>query len=104
MVFSDSQNAIHLTKNDAYSSKTKHISVKYHYARDTVAAGEIVVRKVHTSENPADMRTKSLPIAKFKHCLDLVGVQSIRLSSGALTFRTSPFRVLWRCLRVGVAN
>jgi len=72
VVFFDSQSAIHLTKNDAYHSKTKHISVKYHYVRDTVAAGEIVVRKVHTSENRADILTKSLPIAKFEHCLDLV--------------------------------
>ena len=28
-MFSDSQSAIHLTKNDAYHSKTKHISIKY---------------------------------------------------------------------------
>ena len=76
VVHSDSQSAIHLTKNDAYHSKTKHISVKYHYVRDTVAAGEIMVKKVHTSENPADMLTKPLPIAKFEHCLDLVGVHS----------------------------
>ena len=74
VVFSDSQSAIHLTKNDAYHSKTKHIRVKYHYVRDTIAAGEIVVKKVHTSENPADMLTKPLPIAKFEHCLGLVGV------------------------------
>jgi len=77
VVFSDSQSAIHLTKNDAYHSKTKHISVKYRYVRDTVAAGEIVMRKVHTSENPAYMLTKPLFISKFEYCLDLVGVQSI---------------------------
>ena len=77
VVFSDSQSAIHQTKNNAYHSKTKHISVKYHYVRDTVAAGEIVVRKVHTLENPADMLTKPLAIAKFEHCLDLVGIHSI---------------------------
>ena len=34
VVFSDSQSANHLTKNDAYHSKTKHISAKYHYVRD----------------------------------------------------------------------
>ena len=61
-----------MTKNDAYHSRTKHINVKYHYVKDIVAAGEIVTRKVHTSENPADMLTKPLPIAKFEHCLDLV--------------------------------
>ena len=76
VVYSDSQSAIHLTKNDVYHSKTKHISVKYHYVRDTVVPGEIVVKKVHTSENPADMLTKPLPITKFEHCLDLVGVHS----------------------------
>ena len=50
VVFSNSQSAIHLTKNDAYHSKTKHISVKYHYIKDTVAAGEVTVKKVHISE------------------------------------------------------
>jgi len=47
MVFLDSQSVIHLIMNDAYHSRTKHISVKYHYVRDAIATGEIVVRKVH---------------------------------------------------------
>jgi len=41
------------------------------------AAGEIIVKKVHTSENLTNMLTKPLPIAKFEHCLDLVGVHSM---------------------------
>ena len=76
VVFSDSQSVIFLTKNDVYHSKTKHISVKYHYVRDIIAEGEIAVKKVHTSENPADMLTKPIPGIKFDHCLDLVGVCS----------------------------
>jgi len=35
------------------------------------------MRMVHTSENPAGMLTKPLSIAKFEHCLGLVGVHSI---------------------------
>ena len=77
VVFFDGQSAIHLTKNDAYHSKTKHIRVKYHYVKYTVVVREIVVRKVHTSENPANMLTKPLLIAKFEHCLDLVGIHDI---------------------------
>jgi len=77
MVFSDSQSAIYLTKNDAYHSKPKHISVKYQYVRDIVTAGEIILRKVHTSKNPADMLTKPVPIAEFEYCLDLIGIHSI---------------------------
>ena len=70
-----SQSAIHLTKNDSYHSKTKHISIKYHYIRDSINVGDITVKKVHTAHNPADMLIKPLPIAKFQHCLDLVSVQ-----------------------------
>ena len=72
-----SQSAIHLTENDAYHSKTKHISVNYHYVRDTIAAGDIIVKKVHTSKNPTDMLTKPLPMAKCEYCLDLVGVHGM---------------------------
>jgi len=64
-VFSNNQSAIYLTKNDAYPSKTKHISIKYHYIRDTIDGGKIIMNKVHTLENPTDMFTKALPIAKF---------------------------------------
>lgn len=45
-VFSNRQSTIHLTKNDEYHSKTKHISVKYYFIRDIIAAGEIVVKKI----------------------------------------------------------
>jgi len=101
LAFSNSHSAIHLTKNDVYHSKTKHISVKYHYSIDTAAAGEIVVRKVHISENPADMLTKPLLIAKFKHWLDLVVVHNNSLPFGPLPFKASPFGVFWQCTRVG---
>ena len=37
IVFSDSQSAIHLSKNDIYHSKTKYISIKYHFIRDIIA-------------------------------------------------------------------
>ena len=75
-VFCDSQSAIHLTKNSRYHDKTKHIDVKHHFIRDIVTVGEVLVQKIHTSENPADMLTKPLPNAKFQHCLDLVGLYS----------------------------
>ena len=42
--------------------------------RDVIARGDIVDNKVSTHDNPADMMTKALPVAKFEHCLDLVGV------------------------------
>ncbi|KAG8500760.1 hypothetical protein CXB51_002783 [Gossypium anomalum] len=74
IVLCDSQSAIFLTKDQMFHERTKHIDVRYHFVRDIIAHGGIVVSKISTHENPADMMTKSLPITKFEHCLDLVGV------------------------------
>ncbi|KAG8481491.1 hypothetical protein CXB51_026341 [Gossypium anomalum] len=75
-VFCDSQSAIFLTKDQMFHERTKHIDVRYHFVRDIIARGDIVVSKTSTHENPADMMTKSLPITKFEHCLDLVNPNS----------------------------
>ena len=42
--------------------------------RGIIARGDIVVSKVGTQDNPTNMMTKSLPIAKFLHCSHLVGL------------------------------
>ncbi|KAG8481151.1 hypothetical protein CXB51_025916 [Gossypium anomalum] len=68
------ESAIFLTKYQMLHERPKHIDVRYHFVRDIIARGDIVVSKTSTHENPADMMAKSLPITKFDHCLDLVGV------------------------------
>ncbi|KAL0432079.1 UNVERIFIED_CONTAM: Retrovirus-related Pol polyprotein from transposon TNT 1-94 [Sesamum radiatum] len=68
----DSQSAIYLAKNQVYHARTKHIDVRYHKIRELIASGEIILLKVHTSENAADMLTKPLTVDKFNHCLDLL--------------------------------
>ena len=57
-----------------FHERTKHIDVRYHFVREIIASGDIIVSKIGTCDNPADMLTKLLPISKFEHCLDLVGV------------------------------
>ncbi|KAG8488765.1 hypothetical protein CXB51_016773 [Gossypium anomalum] len=74
IVFCDSQSAIFFTKDQMFHERAKHIDVWYHFVRNIIAHGDIIVRKISTHENPADMMTKSLPITKFEHCSNLVGV------------------------------
>ncbi|KAL0448235.1 UNVERIFIED_CONTAM: Retrovirus-related Pol polyprotein from transposon TNT 1-94 [Sesamum latifolium] len=62
------------TKEVLWLNGTKHINVKYHKIRELIASGEIILQKVHTSENAADMLTKPLTVDKFNHCLDLLNV------------------------------
>ncbi|KAL4581701.1 hypothetical protein LXL04_006228 [Taraxacum kok-saghyz] len=70
-VFCDNQSAIFLSKDQMFHDRIKHIDIRYHFVRDIIEKGDCVVEKIHTDYNPADMFTKSLPIAKFKLCLDL---------------------------------
>nr|GEW71301.1 retrovirus-related Pol polyprotein from transposon TNT 1-94 [Tanacetum cinerariifolium] len=55
VVYCDNRSVVHLTKNNKLHSKTKHIEVRHHFVRDIVEKGEIIVDKIHTDDNPADM-------------------------------------------------
>ena len=57
-----------------FHERTKHINVRYNFVREIITRGVIVVSKVGTQDNPVDTMTKSLPIAKFRHCSSLVGL------------------------------
>jgi hypothetical protein len=63
VVFCDSQSAIHLTKNQMYHERTKHIDVRYHFLREVVTQGGITAKKIGTTKNPADMLTKPVPVS-----------------------------------------
>ncbi|KAL6341882.1 hypothetical protein AAG906_038127 [Vitis piasezkii] len=73
-LYYDSESAIYLAKNQVYHTRTKHIDVRFHKIRELVSSSELVLEKVHTSENAADMLTKHVTIEKFKHCLNLINV------------------------------
>ena len=73
-LFCDNQSAIFLTKDQMFHERTKHIDVRYHFVREIIARGDIVMSKVGTQDNLAYMMTKSLPIAKFVHYSKLVGL------------------------------
>ena len=70
----DSQSAIYLAKHQVYHARTKHIDVRFHKIRELTVTREIILEKIDTSENAADMLTKLVPTNKFKHCLDLISV------------------------------
>ena len=56
------------------TERTKHIDVRYHFVRDVIEQGLVKVCKISTHDNPADMMTKVVPVAKFELCSSLVGV------------------------------
>ncbi|PHT63178.1 hypothetical protein T459_32987 [Capsicum annuum] len=70
-VFCNSQSAIFLTQDQIFHERTNHIDVWYHFVGEIISRGDIVVNKISTHDNFVDMMTKTLPSAKFEHCLDL---------------------------------
>eukprot|EP00253_Pinus_taeda_P019928 PITA_19928 len=74
-LFCDNQSAIHLAKNPAYHSKSKHIPIKYHFVREVITERGVSLEKVHTKENCADMFTKLVLLEKLRWCLASVGLQ-----------------------------
>ena len=54
-VLCDSQSAISLSKNQVQHEKTKHIDIKLHFIRLEVSKGVVMLVKIHTSDNVADM-------------------------------------------------
>ena len=77
-IHSDNQSAIMLTKHHVYHERTKHIDVRFYFIRDIIAKGVVKIKKIHTSLNASDAMTKALPGPKFRFCMDLVGVKTLR--------------------------
>jgi hypothetical protein len=74
LLYEDNQSCIKLTSNSEYHKRTKHIDIKHHYIREKVKDGTVQLKYIHTTDQEADMLTKSLPTSKFKNNLLKIGL------------------------------
>eukprot|EP00253_Pinus_taeda_P030125 PITA_30125 len=73
VIFCDNSSAIALYKNSMFHKRMKHIDTKFHYIRELVNNGEIVLQQCRTQEQVADILTKPLGQKNFeflRKCLD----------------------------------
>ncbi|CAI7816500.1 unnamed protein product [Closterium sp. NIES-53] len=73
-LYCDSQGAIDLAKNPVLHGLTKHMRVNWHWTRSMVTAGEVELRYVKTTGQPADMMTKRLVEQRHWKCCKLAGM------------------------------
>ena len=60
VMFDDSNRAKDIAENPKINERTKHIDVLYHYTREKLLEGEFYLFDIESSNNPADLMTKSL--------------------------------------------
>ena len=85
-IFGDNQGSIVLSKTPTYHPRSKHIAVRYHFIRETVANGLVTYEYIPTDELMADTLTKSLPLDKFHRFARAMGLSFPSLHS---TLRSS---------------
>src|ERR1700678_1158191 len=66
VIWSDNQSCIAIAKNPTLKSRAKHIDIKYHFLRERVTSGEIILKYVATQHQVADILTKPLGRSSFE--------------------------------------
>ena len=72
----DNTSAISISKNPVLHSKTKHISIKYHFLREQVTNRVVQLNFIPSTEQIADIFTKPLPKTQFEYLRQKLGIIS----------------------------
>jgi hypothetical protein len=74
----DNQPAIALAKNPVLHDRSKHIDVKFHFLRDCVDGGQLVIEFVDTRRQLAYILTKSLGRLRFQEPRGMIGMVEVK--------------------------
>ena len=79
----DNQSTITRAKNPVLHDSSKHIDIKFHFLRDYVDGGQIVIEFVETGQQLADILTKPLGRLRFTELKKMIGmVEVLGLAAG----------------------
>jgi len=66
-LYCDNISALHMTINPVFHARIKHIELDYHFVRERVALGHLITQHISTTEQVADLFTKSMSKATLSH-------------------------------------
>ena len=75
-MFCDNNSSISISKDPVLHGKTKHIRIRYHFLRELVNEGVVVVEYCRTSEQKIDIFTKPLGGPTFSKIATNLGMKS----------------------------
>lgn len=74
-MYEDNQGSIALAKNPEFHKRTKHIDIRYHFVREKVESGEVVLEYCPNQDMLADIMTKPIAAVQFEGIRDRLGIQ-----------------------------
>lgn len=77
IIYVDNKSTIDLSKNPVSHGRSKHIDIRFHFIRDCIERGDILVKYVKTGEQKADVLTKPMFTKKFEEMRGLLGVKDL---------------------------
>ncbi|GJS89328.1 retrovirus-related pol polyprotein from transposon TNT 1-94 [Tanacetum coccineum] len=87
-MYCDSKTAIVISCNPVQHSRTKHINVRYHFIKEHVEKGIVVLFFVRTEYQLADLFTKALSKDRFKYLVRRLGMRCLTLEELAVRNRS----------------
>jgi hypothetical protein len=79
VLFEDNNSCIAQTENPLHHKRTKHIGVDYHYTREKVEENIVVLKRISTEDQIADMLTKPLGKILFRKHLQSLNMRCTTL-------------------------
>ncbi|KAF0900349.1 hypothetical protein E2562_031099 [Oryza meyeriana var. granulata] len=64
-------------KNPVFHGRSKHIDTRFHFIRECVKGGQIIVEFMRMEEQRANPLTKTLPVAKLATMRHLLSVHDL---------------------------
>jgi hypothetical protein len=69
ILLEDNDACLKLSRNPEFHKRTKHIDIRWFFVREKFLTKEVVLTKVKSKDNIADLFTKVLPLSSFNHLL-----------------------------------